>query len=169
MCGDNKSYRGIFRFAERTGMLLLECLLAASLLALMVSAWPAAVSWHEEYVLYLAAKELQMAIREAQVQAKNDDVHYRGATEGVIFRCFMRNGRVRYETYRGVERTHPSGNLPCGVSLSGNGTAPKMVFCRDGFAGRSRIYSYRLTSGGGKHALVVVCAMYTGRVQIRRG
>ena len=49
MCGDNKSYRGIFRFAERTGMLLLECLLAASLLALMVSAWPAAVSWHEEY------------------------------------------------------------------------------------------------------------------------
>ena len=41
-------------------MLLLECLLAASLLALMVSAWPAAVSWHEEYVLYLAAKELQM-------------------------------------------------------------------------------------------------------------
>lgn len=169
MCGDNKSYRGIFRFAERTGMLLLECLLAASLLALMVSAWPAAVSWHEEYVLYLAAKELQMAIREAQVQAKNDDVHYRGAAEGVIFRCFIRNGRVRYETYRGVERTHPSGNLPCGVSLSGNGTAPKMVFCRDGFAGRSRIYSYRLTSGGGKHALVVVCAMYTGRVQIRRG
>ena len=124
-------------------MLLLECLLAASLLALMVSAWPAAVSWHEEYVLYLAAKELQMAIREAQVQAKNDDVHYRGAAEGVIFRCFMRNGRVRYETYRGVERTHPSGNLPCD--------------------------SYRLTSGGGKHALVVVCAMYTGRVQIQRG
>ena len=69
MCGDNKSYRGIFCFAERAGMLLLECLLAASLLALMVSAWPAAVSWHEEYVLYLAAKELQMAIREAQVQA----------------------------------------------------------------------------------------------------
>ena len=150
-------------------MLLLECLLAASLLALMVSAWPAAVSWHEEYVLYLAAKELQMAIREAQVQAKNDDVHYRGAAEGVIFRCFMRNGRVRYETYRGVERTHPSGNLPCEVSLSGNGTAPKMVFCRDGFAGRSRIYSYRLTPGGGKHALVVVCAMYAGLVQIQRG
>ena len=72
----------------------------------------------EEYVLYLAAKELQMAnIGEAQVQAKNDDVHYRGAAEGVIFRCFMRNGRVRYETYRGVERTHPSECPLRGVSF----------------------------------------------------
>ena len=167
MFGEKKLFFGMHLFYKRHGFLLFERLVVLSIIGiLMTCTIPRLSCWYEKRTLELAAGELAQAIRETQIASKNERSDMRHYAEGLIFRCFMKDGYVVYQVEKGSRVIYPKGRLPKGIALASNGTAPAMVFKRDAFAGRSRIYTYRLFSKEHKYGIRVVCAMYTGRIQI---
>lgn len=154
------------------GYILVELLIVVVILGSFL-VWSAVsyTVWQKEHRLDVAASELAVAIREAQVSAKSGlCVAGMAKTDKVSFVCENGNdGRVRYYMVKNGIIMKPQGVLPVGIWLEGGkGMQINMVFGKNASAVESRWYGVRLISDEGRLHRQITVAMYTGRVRVER-